>query len=111
MNSADQSLQLISLAFAELVMMASTDRFRSHVTEAIISALTSKSDLDKWFLRGDAADIGVVPLKSTGDVLHGAIVARALWDTHWREEWCEINPSKLDFYAPLTNKPVFSLCK
>lgn len=112
MNSADQSLKLICQALLDLAEMTRNDRLRMHVADSIFSSFLSKSELDRWFLRGDAAAIGVVPLKSAEDeLLHGALIARALWDTHWREEWCEITSTKLDFYAPLSNRPVFSLSK
>lgn len=112
MNSADQSLKLISQALLDLAAMTQNDSLRMYVADSIFSSFLSKSELDRWFLRGDAATIGVAPLKSTEDDLpYGTLIARALWDTHWREEWCEITSTKLDFYAPLSNKPVFSLSK
>lgn len=113
MCPADQSVLSITHTFADLANLAASNRFCCQViNSAIASTLASRSDLDKWFLLGSATDIGVIPLRSSDEVLlHGALVARALWDTHWREEWCGMFPNRLDFYAPLTNKPVFSLGK
>lgn len=111
MCPADQSVLSITHTFADLANLAASNRFCCQViNSAIASTLASRSDLDKWFLLGGATDIGVIPLRSSDEVLlHGALVARALWDTHWREEWCGIYTSKIEYYAPLTNKPVFSL--
>jgi hypothetical protein len=39
------------------------------------------------------------------------IVARALWDSHWREEASIIYESSIDFYAPLSNKVHLSIRK
>jgi len=39
------------------------------------------------------------------------IVARALWDSHWREEASIIYGSSIDFYAPLSNKAHLSIRK
>jgi len=36
-------------------------------------------------------------------------VARALWDSHWREEACIVHESCIDFYSPLTSKACFSI--
>jgi hypothetical protein len=37
------------------------------------------------------------------------IVARALWESHWREEACIIYDSCIDFYQPLSSKTCFSI--
>ena len=50
------------------------------------------------------------------EVLKGALVceslvARCLWESHWREEWCGVYKKGIVFYAPLTQKPCLELCK
>jgi hypothetical protein len=43
-----------------------------------------------------------------------SLVARALWESHWREEWCGIYSypaPRMDVYAPFTSQPAFSIGK
>jgi hypothetical protein len=50
----------------------------------------------------------VTPLsgdKSRGTLIHESCVARCLWESHWREEWCGMHNSCLSFYSPLTQSP------
>jgi hypothetical protein len=44
-----------------------------------------------------------------GDPIGEYIVARALWESHWREEACIIHESCIDFYSPLSSKTCFSI--
>lgn len=58
--------------------------------------------------------LGVVPEKgdkSKGSLVYDCLVARCLWESHWREEWCGVYEGTLSFYAPLTKKPSLELCK
>lgn len=38
-----------------------------------------------------------------------SLVARCLWESHWREEWCGVYEKTIAFYAPLTQKPCHEL--
>lgn len=76
------------------------------------AALTSQTEFetepDRWFLEGTAVELGVVPLSgesSRGKIIHESLVARCLWESHWREEWCGMYDSCLSFYTPLSRSP------
>ena len=82
--------------------------FQSSVWQTCNAALSSEigymTDQDTWFLDGDAMHLGVKPSKKCvrrGKLLDENIVARCLWESHWREEWCGMYESSLSFYAPL----------
>ncbi len=45
------------------------------------------------------------------NLLYGCPVARWLWDSHCREEWCGVYTSGVYCYAPLTREPSVVLCK
>ncbi|GMI16774.1 hypothetical protein TrLO_g12402 [Triparma laevis f. longispina] len=80
----------------------------SELSLQVLSAQISRpSDLDAWFLQGGSAELGVVPQGSKPQ--HECVVGRALWETHWREEWCGVYASHVAFYAPLSKKPAFVL--
>ena len=59
--------------------------------------------------------VGVVP-DAKYEVVKGSLeceslVARCLWESHWREEWCGVYKKGIVFYAPLTQKPCMELCE
>eukprot|EP00536_Pseudo-nitzschia_multiseries_P003742 jgi/Psemu1/186523/e_gw1.59.109.1 len=69
--------------------------------DALSSEIGFITEQDTWFLNGDAMQLGVKPSKKHGKLLDESIVARCLYESHWREEWCGIYESCLVFYAPL----------
>jgi hypothetical protein len=82
------------------------------ISEMLFSIVDTTSAFDMSFLIGSAAHIGVTPTKN--DISHGtlffeSLVARSLWESHWREEWCGIYENGLTFYAPLTETPCLEL--
>lgn len=81
--------------------------------EHAISLLVQNNSLDLAFLRGSSAEIGVVPIKPVDKKIDDeCIIARNIWDGHWREELCAMytQDHHLAFYAPLTKKPSLVLC-
>jgi hypothetical protein len=97
MSPPDQSTRILS----ELVLELETP------SKILKNQLQQRSELDAWFLHGGAAELGVVP--GTHKPLHECVVARALWESHWREEWCGIYRTHIAFYAPLSRKPSWVL--
>eukprot|EP00978_Attheya_sp_CCMP212_P007182 scaffold16717_cov53-Attheya_sp.AAC.5 len=85
LSATDQSCRTVSHVLSE---MSGNPQFDS----LLISQVSAKSELDSCFLRGGAAEIGVVPSKKKSErLIHGCLVARCLWESHWREEWCGTN--------------------
>jgi len=100
----DQSCRTVSRVLEEISVIAdrTKDADMMHLVET--QAETS-SDLETWFLRGDAVELGIVPAKNTDVILAESVVARCLWESHWREEWCALYKSRIEFYAPFSKKP------
>jgi hypothetical protein len=76
-----------------------------------LRALSQRSLLDVWFLQtppdgGIEKYISPVVLKRA---IQTAIVSRALWDTHWREEIAVLYPTHVAFYPPLAKKASWTL--
>ena len=67
--------------------------------DALSSQLGFTTDQDAWFLDGDAIHLGIKPSKKR--LMHESVIARCLWESHWREEWCGIYESSLSFFVPL----------
>lgn len=57
--------------------------------------------------------LGVVPatVAKGQEVFGDFIVARCLWESHWREEACVIFDNRIEFYAPMAKKPCSSMSK
>lgn len=78
---------------------------REHTAELLRSNMSSITNLDSWFLKGGAADIGVIPSIDHRELLLGAVCARALHQSSWREEWCGIFQHHVSFYPHFAKKP------
>ena len=114
LSAPDQSCRTISHVLSEISVTASEQSTISNpVTDAFYSLFTHSSEFDSWFLRGGCLELGVVPLKmeTFGSPPTECIVARSLWDSHWREEACLVYDSSISFYSPLSKKPSFVLYK
>jgi hypothetical protein len=114
LSAPDQSCRIVSHVLSELSATASEQSAISdNMTDAICSLFAHSSEFDSWFLRGGCLELGVVPLKV--EIIESpateCIVARCLWDSHWREEACMVYNSSVSFYAPLSKKPSFVLYK
>lgn len=76
------------------------------------SQVQHETEQDKWFLEGTSVEIGVIPLSgdnSRGKLIHESLVARCLWESHWREEWSGIYGSCVSFYSPLSKSPCIEI--
>lgn len=75
---------------------------------ALSAQVEDETEQDRWFLEGTSVELGVIPLagdKSRGKLRGESVVARCLWESHWREEWCGIYDTCLSFYSPLSKTP------
>mmetsp|Transcript_19758 Transcript_19758/g.36793 ORF Transcript_19758/g.36793 Transcript_19758/m.36793 type:complete len:1713 (-) Transcript_19758:223-5361(-) len=79
--------------------------------KAFLSALSAPQILDTWFLSedGDKYLRAPPPSKKSPPRMQVAIVARALWDSHWREEIAVVYPSYIAFYPLLAKKASWTL--
>jgi hypothetical protein len=79
--------------------------------KAFLSALAAPQILDTWFLSedGDKYLRAPPPSKKAPPRQQVAIVARALWDSHWREEIAVVYPSYIAFYPLLAKKASWTL--
>ena len=105
----DASCRTVSLVLEEISALAKSKK-NPDAMHLVATQAEIPSDLDSWFLRGGAVELGIVPKMSDDDsLLAESVVARSLWDSHWREEWCAMYKSRIDFYVPFSKKPTFSL--
>ncbi len=99
----EQSLRTVGYIISKL---ADSDSLES---KSQLADLNPISDLDCSFLSGGTVELGVIP--ENGTPLGEYIVARALWESHWREEAAVIYGTCIEFYSPLSSKASFSIRK
>ena len=107
LSPPDQSCRTASHVLSRMSPSASngTQQFASILAEQI----ADQSDMDRSFLQGGAAQLGVVCLEPEKELLFNCVAARCLWDSHWREEWLGVYQNTLVFFAPLTKKASLQL--
>jgi Protein of unknown function (DUF1769)/Protein of unknown function, DUF547 len=111
LSAPEQSCRTVSNMLSKISSypMAPLD---DRISDMLHSVVDTPSEFDLSFLRGSAAHVGVSPTKKDsahGSLLWESLVARSLWESHWREEWCGVYEYGLTFYAPLTETPCLEL--
>ena len=108
----EQSCRSASRVLSRMSNVSTTSVHFKKVNDVLSSQISPKTENDRWFLEGSSVQIGVRPLsgdKSRGVQVHESLVARCLWESHWREEWCGMYESCISFYAPLTDSPCLEI--
>ena len=101
LSATEQSRRTASRVLERMSSVPMQSSVWHRCNEALLSGLGFVTDHDSWFLDGDSVTLGVKPGKNHGKLLGESVVARCLWESHWREEWCGMYESSLSFYAPL----------
>eukprot|EP00977_Amphora_coffeiformis_P008303 scaffold1878_cov170-Amphora_coffeaeformis.AAC.16 len=106
----EQSARTVSNMLAKMSSVPRSSEFCESFNELLSSTIKHKSPQDKWFLQGGAVQLGVHPQAEEGEgPLFGATVARCLWESHWREEWCVVRAESIQFFTPNTKVPGLEL--
>lgn len=99
LSPPEQSLRSTSNALSRMMSNASSSKeFQVIANEQFVDP----SELDTFFLQGGASQLGVVPPENFKHA--SSLVARCMWESHWREEWCGIYETCLLLFAPLTSQ-------
>eukprot|EP00557_Chaetoceros_sp_GSL56_P005119 CAMPEP_0176499580 /NCGR_PEP_ID=MMETSP0200_2-20121128/13008_1 /TAXON_ID=947934 /ORGANISM="Chaetoceros sp., Strain GSL56" /LENGTH=1717 /DNA_ID=CAMNT_0017898019 /DNA_START=64 /DNA_END=5217 /DNA_ORIENTATION=+ len=105
LKAPDQSCRTVNYILCTLSSETS-----SQAKALLCTHLLACSDIDSSFLSGGAMKLGVVvsptDYKKPGNEF---VVARALWDSHWREEVAILCDSSISFYTPLSKKADISI--
>jgi hypothetical protein len=83
----------------------------SETRAVFLRTLSQRSLLDVWFLQSppDGSIEKFISPAVLKRAIQTAIVSRALWDTHWREEIAVLYPTHVAFYSPLAKKASWTL--
>jgi len=111
----EQSYRTVSNILARMSSVPASSKYSEKFNSILSAQIEQPSNQDSWFLTGGAMQVGVVPdpksESTNGPLLCENLVARCLWESHWREEWCGIYKKNIAFYAPLTQKSCLELRK
>lgn len=112
LSAPEQSCRSVSNMLSIMSDLPPTSTLLASFSSLLSAQVENKTAQDDGFLSGGAIQVGVVPSKgglSQGSLLSGCLVARCLWESHWREEWLGLYESGLAFYAPLSRSPCLEL--
>jgi hypothetical protein len=113
LSAPEQSCRTVSTMLSSMSDLPASSALFTSFSALLSEQVELVSDQDRDFLRGGAIQVGVVPSKgdlSKGVLMSECLVARCLWESHWREEWCGVYERGLEFYAPLSRSPCLELC-
>ena len=109
LSAPEQSMLIVSKMLSNMSSLPMSSPFCARFSALLALQVDKYSDLDSTFLQGGPLEIGVV-LKTIKDkVLSECLVARCLWESHWREELCVVFDHGVAFFAPLTRSPCLEL--
>ena len=112
LSAPEQSCRTVSSMLSKMSAQPESSVMSDSFSSLLASLVEATSELDNSFLHGGAVQVGVSPTKidsKNGSLLFESLVARCLWESHWREEWCGLYENGLVFYAPLTDSPCLEL--
>jgi hypothetical protein len=112
LSAPEQSRRTVSSMLLRMSGELESSPVCSKFSKLLGSLAEKTSTLDSTFLQGGPVQIGVAPNKvdaNKGPLVVGELVARCLWESHWREEWCGLYEKGVLFYAPLTDSPCLEL--
>lgn len=108
LSAAEQSCRTVSRMLSRMSDIPRESPLHSSFSQLLYEQVSYESEQDSTFLQGDAVHLGVVPSISPlkGDLLLGCVVARCLWESHWREEWCGLyQHTGIELYTPMSQSP------
>lgn len=108
LSAPEQSLRTTSHALSRMSDASPASPLADDFEVIANDQFVQPSELDKSFLEGGAAQIFVVP-PDRENLIHGSLVARCRWESHWREEWCGIYKGNIMFFASMSKRPVVQI--
>jgi hypothetical protein len=108
LSAPEQSCRVVSSILTRMSTVSPECAEASKFNNLLSSQILLKSQFDKSFLQGGPVELGVTPSVKKS-VLFECLVARCLWESHWREEWCGLYEKSILFYAPLSQEPSFEI--
>jgi hypothetical protein len=105
----EQSARTVSNMLAKMSSLPRSSEVWSTFNELLASNIEYHSSQDEWFLQGGAVELGVASNEDDDGRLYGSVVARCLWESHWREEWCVVSAEGVGFFAPNSTTPGLEL--
>jgi hypothetical protein len=96
----EQSARTVSSMLAKMSSLPRSSEMSKSFNDLLSSVIVKQLVQDDWFLQGGALELGVPHAGKAEGPLFESIVARCLWESHWREECCLVFSDSIKFYAP-----------
>ena len=110
LSGPEQSCRTVSNMLTKMSSIHQDSPYYSNFNALLALQVHQHSEQGKLFLTGGAVEIGAKPRAAkNGCEVFDCLVARCLWESHWREELCRVSDTGLSFYAPLTDTPCLEL--
>jgi hypothetical protein len=108
LSPPEQSLRTTSHALSRMSNAAPHTQLAKKFEEIANKEFAPPSELDSSFLKGGAFQLGVVPPEDQ-ILIYDSLVARCLWESHWREEWCGVYEKSIMFFGPTSKQSSLQL--
>lgn len=105
LSAPDQSCRTASHILSGMCDEPETSEFSKRFIGTLTGQIALANEFDTWFLQGGAIQMGVDSAGTGQKLFYECAVARCLWESHWREEWCGVYETGIYSYAPLTKEP------
>ena len=108
LSPSEQSLRTTSRALNRISSAAPSSQMGKYFESIAQAQFLQPTELDMSFLQGGAYQVGVVP-PDDQKRLFSSLVARCLWESHWREEWLGVYEKKVVLFTPGSKHPSLQL--
>ena len=108
LSPSEQSLRSTSVALSQISRAPPSSHIGKHFEIIANAQLLQPTELDVSFLQGGAYQVGVIPPDDQKRLL-ASLVARCLWESHWREEWLGVYEEKVVLFTSGSNLPSLQL--
>lgn len=108
LSPTEQSLRQTSHALNRISNAAPSSQMSKQFEDIANTHFRTPTELDRSFLQGGAFQLGVVPPDGQR-LVYASLVARCLWESHWREEWIGVYERNIELFTPASKHPALQL--
>ena len=108
LSAPEESCRTVSNMLSRMSTVSQSSPAASDFSLMLAAQADARNEIDATFLQGGSVELGIEPRdvsRDKGPIVFDCVVARCLWESHWREEWFRVQQKGVQFYAPLTKVP------
>jgi Protein of unknown function, DUF547/Protein of unknown function (DUF1769) len=104
LSRSEQAMRITSQALNRISSAAPQSHAAKYFEDVAVDHFLESTELDRFFLQGGAVQVAVVPPEDQ-KCRFASLVARCLWESHWREEWLGVYKQKIKLFVPGSKLP------